>query len=59
MFKGKTLVKTFWSNDEGRYLSDTYEVINISSDELVFNTRMKIEKGISKGNNRDLYKMEV
>lgn len=36
MFKGKTLVKTFWSNDEGRYLSDTYEVINISSDELVF-----------------------
>lgn len=46
MFKGKTLVKTFWSNDEGRYLSDTYEVINISSDELVFNTRMKIEKGI-------------
>lgn len=36
MYKGKTLVKTFWSNDEGRYLSDTYEVVSISSSELMF-----------------------
>ena len=36
MYKGKTLVKTFWYNDEGRYLSDTYEVVSISSSELVF-----------------------
>lgn len=35
MYNGKTLVKSFWSNDEGRYLSDTYEIISINSDELV------------------------
>ena len=35
MYKEKNLVMKFWSNDEGRYLSDTYEIISISSGKLV------------------------
>ena len=33
---GKTFKTTFWSRDEQKNLSDTYEIITLNSDELVF-----------------------